>query len=148
MPSNTAAQLPANPQCHILDLGCGMGLELDYYFQRNPQASVTGVDLAEGMLRKMKSKFPGKDLTLLHSSYFTIPMGENRFDAAVSVESLHHFSQESFPLSKFARIVKGEWLFYTDGLYGENRGGRKGEFPESPSVKKRREHYRSSGLSF
>ena len=31
----------------VLDLGCGTGLELDFYFKCNPTAKVTGIDLAE-----------------------------------------------------------------------------------------------------
>ena len=87
----TASLLPAEPGSAVLDLGCGTGLELEEYFSRNPRAKVTGIDLSECMLSALKAKFPGKDLTPVHASYFDAPFGENRFDAAVSVESLHHF---------------------------------------------------------
>ena len=43
----TAAFLPSAPGAEILDLGCGTGLELDVYFQKNPTAAVTGIDLAD-----------------------------------------------------------------------------------------------------
>ena len=46
------------------------------------------------MLAELKRKFVGKDITLILGSYFDVPLGENVFDAAVSVESLHHFSKE------------------------------------------------------
>ena len=46
----TAEQLPRLDQCHILDLGCGTGLELEAYFILNPTARVTGIDLSRGML--------------------------------------------------------------------------------------------------
>ena len=29
----------------VLDLGCGTGLEMDFYFRRNPAAKITGIDL-------------------------------------------------------------------------------------------------------
>lgn len=32
----TAKQLPMHPHARVLDLGCGTGLELGYYFQLNP----------------------------------------------------------------------------------------------------------------
>jgi len=88
----TATCLPKTRGAYILDLGCGTGLELNEYFSLNPYAKVMGIDLAEGMLNKLKEKFVGKDITLILGSYFDIAFGENIFDAAVSVESLHHFT--------------------------------------------------------
>lgn len=90
----TAQCLPDRPDCQILDLGCGTGLELAFYYARNPGAAVTGIDLSEGMLDTLRQKFPDKTLNLIRGSYFDVPFGENRFDAAVSVESLHHFTKE------------------------------------------------------
>ena len=87
----TASLLPAEPGARVLDLGCGTGLELEAYFAVNPGAEVTGIDLSEPMLDALKAKLPGKKLTLIRESYFDVPLGENRYDAAVSVESLHHF---------------------------------------------------------
>lgn len=95
----TADLLPASPGCRILDLGCGTGLELEYYFRRCPDARVTGIDLSEGMLGALKEKFPDKALTLIRGSYFDTELGREIFDGAVSVESLHHFTEaEKFPL--------------------------------------------------
>ncbi|MBE6606727.1 MAG: class I SAM-dependent methyltransferase [Ruminococcaceae bacterium] len=90
----TAKQLPTAENCHILDLGCGTGLELQEYYTLNPSAKVTGIDLSQGMLAELKRKFGGKDIILILGSYFDVPLGENVFDAAVSVESLHHFTKE------------------------------------------------------
>ena len=89
----TAGLLPPG-EARVLDLGCGTGLELGYYFERNPEAQVTGIDLAPGMLAALREKFPDKRLELVRGSYFDVPLGEGCFDAAVSVESLHHFTRE------------------------------------------------------
>ena len=97
----TAAQLPAFSGAKILDLGCGTGLELEGYFKLNPRVRVTGIDLSERMLEALAAKFPDKDLNLIRGSYFEVPFGENCLDAAVSVESLHHFTkEEKIPLYK------------------------------------------------
>ena len=90
----TAKMLPAFENCHILDLGCGTGLELEEYYLLCPSAKVTGIDLSQGMLSALKRKFTYKDISLIVGSYFDIPLGEDVFDAAVSVESLHHFTKE------------------------------------------------------
>ena len=89
----TAECLPDAPGVNILDLGCGTGLELDWFFRRNPLARVTGIDLSKGMLAVLHRKYPEKDMCLIRGSYFDIPLGVCVFDAAVSVESLHHFTK-------------------------------------------------------
>ena len=90
----TAGCLPDTAGARILDLGCGTGLELRWFFLRNPTAHVTGIDLSEGMLAALRANYPQNDLTLICGSYFDVPFGKGTFDAAVSVESLHHFTQE------------------------------------------------------
>ncbi|MBQ1955577.1 MAG: class I SAM-dependent methyltransferase, partial [Clostridia bacterium] len=97
----TANELPKAENVKVIDLGCGTGLELNYYFNVNPNAMVTGIDLSEKMLSSLKSKFKDKDITLIQGSYFDVPFGEKIFDGAVSVESLHHFTlEEKIPLYK------------------------------------------------
>ena len=113
----TAKQLPTTENCHILDLGCGTGLELEEYYLLNPSARITGIDLSQGMLSALKKKFANKDITLICGSYFDVPLGENVFDAAVSVESLHHFTKaEKVPLyTKIHRALKdGGYFVLTD----------------------------------
>ena len=104
----TAKQLPTAENCHVLDLGCGTGLELQEYYPLNPSAKVTGVDLSQGMLSALKKKFADKDITLICDSYFDVPFGVSLFDCAVSVESLHHFTkEEKVPLyTKLHRALK------------------------------------------
>lgn len=113
----TARQLPTAGGCRILDLGCGTGLELGEYFSLNPTTKVTGIDLSSGMLAELKRKFSGKDITLICGSYFDVPLGEKVFDAAVSVESLHHFTKDEKTglYSKLHTALKDEgYLILTD----------------------------------
>ena len=113
----TAKQLPTTENCHILDLGCGTGLELEEYYPLNPSAKITGVDLSQGMLSALKKKFADKDITLICTSYFDVHFGMSLFDSAVSVESLHHFTKaEKVPLyAKLHRALKdGGYFVLTD----------------------------------
>jgi len=109
----TAALLPAAANASVLDLGCGTGLELEYFFRLNPTARITGIDLSRGMLDALRQKFPCKQLQLIQASYFDEPLGSSVFDAAVSVESLHHFTQaEKIPLyRKLHDALKGGSFF-------------------------------------
>ena len=113
----TANCLPKTDGAKILDLGCGTGLELEHYFSLNPSAQITGIDLTESMLNALRNKFPEKDLTLICGSYFDVPFEENAFDAAVSVESLHHFTKdEKIPLytKLFNALKDGGYFILTD----------------------------------
>ena len=113
----TASCLPQTADSVILDLGCGTGLELGYYFETVPTARITGIDLAPGMLAALREKYPGKALTLIAGSYFDVPLEAHAFDAAVSVESLHHFTkEEKIPLYEKVRtaIKPGGAFILTD----------------------------------
>lgn len=113
----TAGCLPQIPGTRLLDLGCGTGLELGYYYEMVPSAEVTGIDLAPGMLKELRNKFPDKPMTLVLGSYFDVPFDENAYDAAVSVESLHHFTkEEKTPLyAKLQKALKpGGYFILTD----------------------------------
>lgn len=113
----TADCLPKTNGAKILDLGCGTGLELEHYFKINSSAKITGIDLTESMLNALKNKFPEKNLTLICGSYFDVAFEENAFDAAVSVESLHHFTkEEKTPLyTKLRKALKdGGYFILTD----------------------------------
>ena len=118
----TASLLPAAEGSRVLDLGCGTGLELEAYFSLNPRARVTGIDLSEAMLDALKAKFPEKDLTLIRASYFDEPFGENLYDAAVSVESLHHFTAERKALlyGKLHAALKAECPFILTDYFAES----------------------------
>lgn len=113
----TASLLPMQSGATVLDLGCGTGLELDYYFKLNPTAKITGIDLAEDMLNALKQKFSDKEITVIRSSYFEIPFEMNFYDAVVSVESLHHFTKEQkIPLYEkiYHSLAKDGYLILTD----------------------------------
>lgn len=100
----TAALLPLGAEAEVLDLGCGTGLELEEYFLLNPNAHITGIDLSEAMLKALTIKFPDKNLNLICNSYFDVELGCEKYHAAVSVESLHHFTGER-KLSLYKKLL-------------------------------------------
>jgi len=113
----TASALPVFPGLQLLDLGCGTGLELEYFFHLNPSAVVTGIDLSKGMLDHLSAKMPERNMTLIHGSYFDVPFGKSIYDAAVSVESLHHFTQKqktALYQKLYGALKKGGFFLLTD----------------------------------
>ena len=86
-----ASLVPQNAES-LLDLGCGTGLELDEIFKLLPQIKVTGIDLSEAMLDKLREKHSDKDIKLICGDYFSTAFGEDTYDCCVSFETMHHFS--------------------------------------------------------
>ena len=85
-----AEVLPSDCQ-KILDLGCGTGLELDQIWQRKSDMDVTGVDLCQIILDQLMKKHADKRLTTVCQDYFRYDFGNEKWDAVISFESLHHF---------------------------------------------------------
>ena len=117
----TASLLPTENKANVMDLGCGTGLELEEYFSVNPKARVTGIDLTEAMLESLKAKFSDKEITTVCGSYFDVPFGIEVYDAAVSVESLHHFSkEEKIPLyTKLRNALKPDGYFILTDYFAD-----------------------------
>lgn len=78
----------------VLDLGCGTGLELDELFKLNPGIEVTGIDMTVEMLDCLRKKHLEKKMNLVNASYFDVNFGMAVYDAAISFQSLHHFTYE------------------------------------------------------
>ena len=99
----------------VLDLGCGTGLELDEIFKLLPDISVTGIDLTEPMLQKLREKHPHKDMELTCGDYFEVDFGENRYDCCISFQTMHHFPKEK----KIELYKKIRSCLKSGGLYIE-----------------------------
>ncbi len=113
----TAKHLPMEKNVKILDLGCGTGLELGFYFELNQSAIITCIDMAAKMLAKLKEKFKDKNIEIIQGSYFDISFKKNYYNAALSVESLHHYTkEEKITLYKkiFQSLCKEGYFLLTD----------------------------------
>ena len=82
------------PIKRLLGLGCGTGLEFKLLFERYPDMEVTGIDLSDSMLHKMKEKYPDKSIRLICGSYFDVDF-EGLYDHVLSTYSFHHFCESS-----------------------------------------------------
>ena len=133
----TASLLPEEKGTRVLDLGCGTGLELEEYFRLNPDADVTGIDLSEAMLKALKEKFPDRKIRLIPGSYFDVPFGEKTYDAAVSVESLHHFpaKEKEALYGKLHAALRNNGCFVLTDYFAESEALEKEYFQNLKHLK-------------
>ncbi|MDR3551657.1 MAG: class I SAM-dependent methyltransferase [Clostridia bacterium] len=132
-----AGLIPGNV-AQLLDLGCGTGLELDEIFRIKPKITVTGIDLTQAMLDKLKQKHPDKDLTLIKASYFDCEFGIEKYDAAISFQTMYHFSHADkiklyskvyYALKPGGKYIEGDYMITEqkdeDFYFSENERIRK-----------------------
>ncbi len=82
---------------HILDLGCGTGLEIEFLLRRVPNAVITGVDLSTGMLERLRASCSAHmgQITLVTDSYLTMPLGTQAYDHIISAMANHHLLHDA-----------------------------------------------------
>jgi tRNA (cmo5U34)-methyltransferase len=115
-----AKLIPAAKDLKLLDLGCGTGLELDEIFKVNPAVQVTGIDLTESMIEKLRRKHIARknQLHLIVADYLKYDFGKNTYNVALSVATLHHFSyEEKTTLYKKIYISLKQGGFYVESDY-------------------------------
>ena len=135
----TASLLPKKSGAKILDLGCGTGLELEEYYRLNSQAKVTGIDCSPDMLEALQKKFPEKEITCIYGSYLEEPFGIELFDAAVSVESLHHFPAEKKRqcYRKLHAALNTDGYFVLTDYFAESEKQEKENFEALKAIKQK-----------
>lgn len=99
----------------LLDLGCGTGLELDEILKVMPDIKITGIDLTQAMLDKLKLKHPNKSIQVICGSYFEVPFGTEKYECTISFQTMHHFSHE-LKIRLYKKIYQA---LSPDGIYIE-----------------------------
>ena len=86
---------PADAPMEILDLGCGLGFELDAILGRAPHASIVAVDISQRMLDRLLQRLKpyARQIQCRHGSYVDLPPEPNRYDYVVSSLTMHHLPQ-------------------------------------------------------
>ncbi len=91
---NTISQPIPNTEksLHILDLGCGTGLEIEGVLRKAPNASLVCVDVSREMLAKLKKKYGTRaaNITVVNKSYLTFSYETAKYDYVISVLTMHH----------------------------------------------------------
>jgi SAM-dependent methyltransferase len=94
--------LPAAPT--VIDVGCSTGYLLEDLRRAIPAASLIGVDLVAGGLRKAHTNVP--EAVLLQADACALPLDDASVDAAVSANLLEHVPNDERALAELFRILR------------------------------------------
>jgi SAM-dependent methyltransferase len=95
-------RLPEGPT--VIDIGCSTGHLLQDLRCAIPDASLVGVDLVAGGLRKAHENVP--DAELLQADACALPLADTSVDAAVSANLLEHVPDDGRALAEIFRILR------------------------------------------
>ena len=89
---------------HILDISCGTGELLNSLVQVG-EGDFYGVDLAEKMLEKARTKLP-LTVRLQKADVHALPFENNTFDYTLTTEAFHHYYNQQKALQEMSRVTK------------------------------------------
>lgn len=92
----------ANKQ--VADIGCGSGRHWRKLFDKDP-LSLTGFDVSEGMLNKLKEKYPQANVRHIADDLFS-DVPDASFDAIVSTLTVAHIEDIEAAMKAWSRILK------------------------------------------
>jgi len=95
-------RLPERPT--VIDIGCSTGYLLEDVRRAIPDASLIGVDLVAGGLRKAHENLP--DAELLLADACELPLKDASVDAAVSANMFEHIPDDERALAEVFRILR------------------------------------------
>lgn len=97
----------------VADIGCGSGRHWAKIFNAKPQ-SLTGFDVSDGMLQKLKEKFPQAHVHHIADDLFsTVP--DATFDTIISTLTVAHIDDIETAMAAWSRILRpGAEILITD----------------------------------
>ena len=92
----------------ILEIGTGKGRFLVALLKKVPRVTTVDLDLAEQRFARLNVAFEGlsRKARFIHADAAHLPFANNRFDAMVSLNAMHHLDDWKAVLEEALRVLK------------------------------------------
>ena len=99
----------------VLEVGCGRGGGTAFVFERFGPRSMTGLDLAKKAVARCRARYARPGLDFIAGDAESLPFGDESFDAIVSVETTHCYSDTPRFFREARRVLRpGGLLLLSD----------------------------------
>ena len=114
------AHFDLKPGDRVLDVGCAKGFLVKDLLAVCPGLEVFGVDISDYAIKNCEPEVIGR---LHKGSADCLPFPNNSFDAVISLNTLHNFSQEGVvvALKELQRVSKGKSFIQVDSYHTEEQ---------------------------
>ena len=102
-----ADKLSLRPGMQVLDLGCGVGGAMRN-LTRYSGASFVGINISAYQIERAKvhTRDVRPSCRFIHGDYMQIPEGDDRYDAAIAIESMPHAPDKTAAFREIFRVLR------------------------------------------
>jgi len=131
----------------VLDVGCGLGLDYEFYRKNNIDIDYTGIDVCTGFIEDCRKTYPQGRFEV-YPSYET-PYGDKEFNVATARHLLEHLKEPYSTLSEMCRVAEQVAIiwFIHPGVEEKIHLSRKGFYKNKYSCKLLKEYIHSIGAT-
>lgn len=115
MYKNIVADVKADKNSHILDIGCGNGFLIRKLYQKN-KCHLYGTDISEDMIRttarRNKKAVENGAVKLSVGNCCNLSFADNTFDTVTTINTIYFWDDTLKGLSEIKRVLKDNGVFY------------------------------------
>ncbi len=110
----TVSLLDIQPQSHILEVGFGPGVAIQYATEKAVKGLVAGIDFSETMVQVASKRnadaIAAGNVDLKHGEILSLPYPDESFDRAFSIHCIYFWANPIDGVKELRRVLKSDGL--------------------------------------